>query len=48
MLRGKNVDLNLVEKDDYSKLFEWTEDWDFLGSYWPAIRHRTRQEDTRG
>jgi [ribosomal protein S5]-alanine N-acetyltransferase len=44
VLKGKNVDLKLVEKDDYSQFIEWTQDWDFLGRFWPPIRHRTKQE----
>lgn len=44
VLKGKNVYLKLVEKDDYSQFIEWTQDWDFLGQFWPPIRHKTRHE----
>jgi RimJ/RimL family protein N-acetyltransferase len=44
VLKGKNVDLKLVEKEDFTQFFDWTQDWDFLGPFWPPIRHRTRHE----
>ena len=44
ILKGKTVDLQLIEKEDYAQSFEWLQDWDFVGPFWPAIRHRTRHE----
>lgn len=44
ILEGRNVDLKLVEKDDFAQYAEWMQDGDFLGPFWAASRHRTRQE----
>lgn len=47
ILKGKNVDLVLVEKEDYSQYLEWTQDWELTGPFWPAMRHRTKHEAER-
>ena len=44
MLRGKSVDLKLIEKDDLAQYAEWMQDWDFRGPFWAPLRHRTKIE----
>ena len=44
ILRGKNIDLKLIEKDDLAQYAEWIQDWDFRGPFWAPLRHRTRIE----
>ena len=39
LLKGKNIDLKLVEKDNCLQFFRWTQDWDFVGEFWSPIRH---------
>jgi RimJ/RimL family protein N-acetyltransferase len=42
ILEGKGLDLKLIEKDDLAQYLDWTQDWDFLGEFWPPVRHRPR------
>lgn len=44
ILKGKNIDLKLVERDDLAKYAEWMQDWDFRGPLWAPLRHRTKEE----
>ena len=44
ILKGRNVDLKLIEKDDLAQYTEWMQDWDFRGPFWAPLRHRTRIE----
>lgn len=44
ILTGKKIDLKLVEKEDYGAFFDRTQQWDFLGPFWPPMRHRTKAQ----